>query len=319
METFYQLVDNIKFKVAISIEQPTSDIGRSTIGMRGVMGVAVTPDGNLALSASLDNKIQVWDLKTGKIVRTFKDLSGDVTGIAVTPDGCFVLTTSRSNLLEIWNISGQKIGSETYTGQPRGLAITPDGRHALIAHHYQVSMIDIKTQESVWVFKNFSDPWGSGLVYAVAITSNMQYAVAAYDDSNLRVWDINQRREIHLLKGHEDYVKTVAVTPNNQFAISGSEDHSLKIWSMETGEEISTLTGHLGLVQGVATFSDNQHIVSASNDGTVKVWDLFSRSQIATFSADASMYCCAISPNDNIIVAGDADGNVHLLDWKITK
>ena len=52
-----------------------------------VSGVAVTPDGKRAVSASGDKTLKVWDLETGVALRTLQGHSGPVTGVAVTPDG----------------------------------------------------------------------------------------------------------------------------------------------------------------------------------------------------------------------------------------
>jgi WD40 repeat protein len=51
-----------------------------------VYGVAVTPDGQRAVSASLDTTLKVWDLATGTVVATFF-ADGDTGACAVAPDG----------------------------------------------------------------------------------------------------------------------------------------------------------------------------------------------------------------------------------------
>jgi hypothetical protein len=45
----------------------------------------------------------------------------------------------------------------------------------------------------------------------------------------------------------------------------------------------------------------------------VKVWDLAGGRSVAAFSADASIGCCAITPDGMRLVAGDNLGMVHFL------
>jgi WD40 repeat protein len=54
-----------------------------------VQGVAVTPDGRRAVSAS-DTTLKVWDLATGAVIATFT-ADGDVLAGAVAPDGVTIV------------------------------------------------------------------------------------------------------------------------------------------------------------------------------------------------------------------------------------
>jgi len=51
------------------------ETGRALPTLKGhsaaVYGVAVLPDGKRVVSASKDNTLKVWDLKTGRIIATF--------------------------------------------------------------------------------------------------------------------------------------------------------------------------------------------------------------------------------------------------------
>jgi WD40 repeat protein len=49
--------------------------------------VAVTPDGRRAVSASSDKTLKVWELESGRLLRTLEGHAGSVRAVAVTPDG----------------------------------------------------------------------------------------------------------------------------------------------------------------------------------------------------------------------------------------
>jgi len=44
-----------------------------------------------------------------------------------------------------------------------------------------------------------------------------------------------------------------------------------------------------------------------------KVWDLATGKQLVSVNLDAGITCCAITPDGQTIVAGDASGGVHFL------
>ena len=68
-----------------------------------VSGVAVTPDGKLAVSASTDQRLRVWDLETGRMLRTLQaDCPWQIdVAVTITPDGKGVVSTSGDHALKV--------------------------------------------------------------------------------------------------------------------------------------------------------------------------------------------------------------------------
>jgi WD40 repeat protein len=76
--------------------------------------VAVTPDGRRAVSASWDHTLKVWDLESGREVRTLAGHSDSVYGVAVTADGRRAVSASLDHTLKVWDLeSGRVIATFT--------------------------------------------------------------------------------------------------------------------------------------------------------------------------------------------------------------
>src|SRR5262249_30918323 len=67
-----------------------------------VLAVAVTPDGRLAVSASYDKTLKVWDLASGALRHTLQGLADSVLAVAVTPQRRPALSAPRHGALEGW-------------------------------------------------------------------------------------------------------------------------------------------------------------------------------------------------------------------------
>src|SRR5947207_2266118 len=94
-----------------------SDIARVLIGHTdGVVGVAVTPDGTCAVSASGDKTLRVWDLAARLPAATLKGHSSTVYGVAVTPDGTRAVSAAGDDTLLVWDLAtGRPVSTLRHT------------------------------------------------------------------------------------------------------------------------------------------------------------------------------------------------------------
>ncbi len=78
---------------------------------------------------------------------------------------------------------------------------------------------------------------------------------------------------------------------------------------------LRTLAGHTRGVAAVAVTLDGLTAVSGAGDQTLKVWDLATGACLASLHASATFQSCAIAAASGRIVAGDALGGMHFIEW----
>ena len=104
-----------------------------------VTSVAVSRDGNWALTGSWDNTAKLWRLDGEGDASEAGTLDGHsdwVTSVAFCPDGDWALTGSRDNTAKLWRLDGEGGASEARTLEGHSalvhsVAFSPDGRWAL--------------------------------------------------------------------------------------------------------------------------------------------------------------------------------------------
>jgi hypothetical protein len=105
---------------------------RSFLGHEGpVMGLAISPDGSKAVSASHDGTVRVWEVATGKQVQVFAGHEDWVECVAFCPpDGRRVISGGRDRMLRMWDVhTGREVARfEGHTDRVSCLAIKPDGK-----------------------------------------------------------------------------------------------------------------------------------------------------------------------------------------------
>lgn len=110
--------------------------GRDDWKVQGPMThLALSGDGNYALSANADLYLRIWDLEKGACEACWWGHPQPFTGIALSSDARIALSASQDGSLKIWDVvAGQAL--ETIGGPPGsivGLAMTPDARFVLTA------------------------------------------------------------------------------------------------------------------------------------------------------------------------------------------
>jgi WD40 repeat protein len=90
--------------------------------------VAIAPDGKRALSGSEDNTLKLWDLDSGRELRTFTGHSNSVLEVAIHPDGLRAISGSVDKTLKLWNLATGEVLATLKVDYPvQCCAIAPDG------------------------------------------------------------------------------------------------------------------------------------------------------------------------------------------------
>jgi WD40 repeat protein len=296
------------------LHPPGTSLIRTLVGHSASdRGVAVTPDGRRAVSASGGNTLKVWDLESGQERRTLAGHSGPVFDVAITADGRRAVSASRDKTLKVWDLeTGQELrtlaGHSDYVS---GVAVTADGRRAVSASNDKTLKVwDLETAEELRTLAGHSSS-----VDGVAVTADGRRAVSASWDKTLKVWDLETGKELRTLAGHSSSVYGVAVSADGRRAVSASQDNTLKVWDLESGRELRTLAGHSDSVTSVSVTAGGRRAVSASWDKTLKVWDLESGQELRTLAGhSASVYGVAVTADGRRALSASWDKTLKVWD-----
>jgi len=93
-------------------------------------GVALTPDGRMAVSAWWDRELRVWSLASAKEVRALEGSNQRVERVVITPDGRCAISAGYEKTLRVWELaSGKSLKILAGHGaNVSDVALTLDGR-----------------------------------------------------------------------------------------------------------------------------------------------------------------------------------------------
>lgn len=275
-----------------------------------VGAVAFSPDGLMLASGSKDKTIQIWDLATGKSIRTFEGDSSTIWSVAFDSNGTRLVTGTGFWRVMLWDMkTGQSMSSLDHAASVWSVAISHDGQ--LIASGSGDKTTKIWDAENGRLIHNLPDH--TDFVYSVAFSPDDKTLVSASKDNKITIVDVATGRLLKTVDGHADQVRSVAISPDGQTLVSGSYDESIKIWNLETGELIRSLKGHSDDIVSVAISPDGKFIASGSKDKTIKIWDLATGELLNTLTGHLDqVYVVTFSPDGKTIASGSKDNSIRL-------
>ncbi|KAF3765258.1 putative Tup1, general repressor of transcription [Cryphonectria parasitica EP155] len=116
-------------------------------------------------------------------------------------------------------------------------------------------------------------------IWSIRFSGDGRELIAGNNVASIVVYDIESRRVLHNIVGHEDDVNAVAfANPKDPHIIySGSDDQVIKVWdrrSMADGRAAGAFVGHCEGLTYIDSKGDGRYILSNSKDQTMKLWDL---------------------------------------------
>ncbi|TWU02539.1 protein kinase domain-containing protein [Stieleria varia] len=270
-----------------------------------IRDLAFSPDGQLAASASGwpkgDKTVRLWDVHLGKELRRFDGHTDDVQSVHFADNGTKLLSSGHDGTLRLWNIeTGEEIQKLTsHEGRVLETAISPGGHLAVSGgDDAKIRLWDIEASEKLEDLDRLPDR-----VLAVAISPTSQHVLAASAEL-LYLYDVAQRKRIHMLSGHSSPVEDISFSADGQFAASCGGSEAI-VWDVAAGQSRCRIATNGVRVFGVKFSQDGMQVIGALGDGTVRIWDAQSGDELYRLSDHHEIaWAITVSPDGRYLLSG---------------
>lgn len=233
-----------------------------------VNSVAFSFDGKILASGSDDRTIKLWEVETGRELKTLKGDFGVVSSVAFSADGKW-LASGSLHTIKLWETAtGKEL--KTFTAGPGGISsvlFSTDGKMLASKSDEETKLWDVATGKELRTLKGHE-----GNFKSIALSPDGKVLVSGGNDNFIRFWDVATGRELKTLSGHSSYVYSLAFSPNGAILASGTQQE-IKLWDVVTGRELKNLTGHSYAVNALVFSPDGKRLASRSSS-QIKLWDV---------------------------------------------
>lgn len=93
-------------------------------------------------------------------------------------------------------------------------------------------------------------------------------------DKSIKLWNLNNTREIRSLLGHGASVRSIDFSPEGKILASCANDETFQLWDIKTGASIYQSPAMGDLLTSIAFLKDGQHLIVGGYPWEVLVWSI---------------------------------------------
>lgn len=307
----------ITFLLVIICQSASSQTGTTyqfslvkTLTTRDVINaISLSPDDHLIASGTDKGEIKMWDMDSGKQLKTLMRHVSAVRSISFSPDSNMIACGTASGEITLWDVNyKEKIRRlKGHKGEVKSLQFTADGR-LLISSSADGSIV-------VWDMKDGKEDkritGHSSSVNSISLFNGT--VVSGSSDMNIAIWDLNSGKQIlKAVKGSA--VNVTAVSKVKRQLAVGLSDGIVELINMDLGEKIADIKmdGPINCL----TFSPDGRLLMICHSDSVTAWEVDSKGIATEFKTEQKkINSITFSHDGKSFVSGGLDGTIKI--WKV--
>ena len=256
------------------------------------------------------SRIQVWDPLSGKLVSQ-KSLGSEVRATNFSADGKRLVTLMSDGAIQVWDVeTWAQIGKTMHHESPSGIQFSPDGARILSIGQTGARLWNPQTGQQIGDTLR-------GAARASFAPDGKTVVTAPQSSGKAVVWDAStgeKRFELDTMYAIYD----LRFSPDGKYILTSSQDYTARVWDAATGKEHGQPLKHDAAVWMAIFSADTKRIATASMDETARVWDTETTQPLSKpLGQDNSRNRMRVhfSPDGKWLLTGSDDRGVRV--WEI--
>jgi WD40 repeat protein len=233
--------------------------------------LAFSPDSSLLASGGADQKIRIWSIPEGQLLRTLEGHKAEVEDLDFSPDGELLASASSDNTLRLWRVSdGSLVNTMRQKYEIYDVEFSPDGQSLASGSRENNANGRLWEVSSGRVLRTFSEI--ENTVLSIAYSPDGGRVAMGTFDGDILVYDARSGNRIARFRAHNGTVASLAFSTDGAILASGGNDQKVHLWSLPDGELLTSLPGHLDRVWHVIFAPQGNLLYTVARYDALRVW-----------------------------------------------
>jgi WD40 repeat protein len=229
------------------------------------IAVAFSPKGDV-LATLGPVTLRLWDVDTGKLLRTFDDFEGSFTALAFSADGRTLALGGEDGGVRLLESATCKRLRSMHgpKGKIQTMAFSSDGK----------SLVAIGSAKIIWVTESGNAEMDRESPSCATVSPDGKSVALGSSTGTVQIWDWTADKDGKKMRpvGQLAELRSLAFSGDGKTLAAGGRG-AIRLWEVAAGQLRGFRAGHLeGVVSGVYT-PDGRTVLTAGWDEMLRVWD----------------------------------------------
>ena len=264
-------------------------------------------------------RVQIYSIRTRKLLRTITRFDDNVRGTDVRPDGRVLATGDDTGAIQVFDVNSRAI-LKTWKDHKQPVWVTkfsPSDPTSIFSasDDRTVRLWDLPSESSQRTFVGHTDYVRSG-GYMPGSLASAGLVVSGSYDSTVRLWDPRVENKSAMTFKMGAPIEDVLPMPTGTTVLAAA-DNKIAVLDIVAGKPLHMIQSHQKTVTSMALASNGERLLSGALDGHMKVfettgWNVVSGSKYPSPILSLNVVTSGINREDKHIAVGMRSGLLSL-------